>query len=1145
MNREKIHIALVFALTEECDAFYSAYNLEPKNTHRSERLTGVVISSLKTHQNLDLSVATVDLQRMGSIKASRMTAKLLEHYEPVLIANLGLAAIQRDPLQLGDVACIETTFEYQEGAAVLDVANNRNKRVYQQIENAFSTAHADINLCQWLRDFPRADFAQYLQWREYAKEFLSSKTENQLLIHTLQHDNLLGVMPKLIVCDSFSGPFVVKSDKFKLTLRGRNRNPKIIEMEAYGFLAAVQESPEPRPRALVLRGVSDNGDPSKSRLDESSKGIFRQYALRNAIDIFAFTVARLFPLTTSPGEPPKRHSPPTLTLHDWEQKHFESVSAIHLPPEYANKSPLDQGHVKPIEKLFSFFLNPVGLLLDKNDLFQSLFSFITQSYTSVPLHVVGEPGSGKTAFLSYFYLYCRNLFVTRKTSFLPVYLNLHKYNSEIYSDPTPGVSLDSRAASACQQHLKQFTSLASKYSDVDFILIIDGLDSFARFRSVLLPVIHSAISSLKNRKIISQRLSSPTPPEDNVLFPIPERTPRLEFGFLSDDDATLTAAVNALISFTGKTAKRTAIRSFIIDSIRTSGLGNVDMFLLFLLHEEFSKKRTTAQLSLSQLLIRHCHHFLEKSGCPRRSINEIFTEASRLAYEWDTLSTESEFIPEARLRRNRAWDLVHFHNRVKDLLIAFFFLEVILNPEPETSKVQMFDFSAVYQYGINRLCKELIDADQRKRQQLLASAPEILASDNLPLKAEIVYLLGRISGPQNQKQARDLLASQYSLEMQDRSLEGIIESEPLDFCRFVRTLLISRVFLDSQTELLSEVVKLFITDPGWNEFNRGFYLDYYGDIKLEPSRLPVHQDRGGPFDNTYSQLVNRIAHHRSYRLFELEVLTLASLAQDRHSRGELNSAYRKELKANFETLLSHGSIGTQLLRQYLRMVVRHLKRDSFDPMREVFKVLELKHEPRKGWTARNIPNPESIAAHTFGALSLALFFLPEHRHEPDYNKDRILRLLLFHDMMEAFVGDRIPSEKTDENRRQEADLATQFGLLCTYPDLTRLGTLVDLSEELHNGSTTNAKVARAFDKLDNLFQLFFYRSRGNQIPALKTGEGGYEEWRDELVQEVSIDQDARVVASLLERYFGTERPRLKRRVTRGNRRRTRTPIRVS
>lgn len=80
----------------------------------------------------------------------------------------------------------------------------------------------------------------------------------------------------------------------------------------------------------------------------------------------------------------------------------------------------------------------------------------------------------------------------------------------------------------------------------------------------------------------------------------------------------------------------------------------------------------------------------------------------------------------------------------------------------------------------------------------------------------------------------------------------------------LRSVIISLVYL-GRKDKRETYLKMLLNYPVANEINRGFHLEYYGDVPRKPdSRLYNYNDDGsGEIDITYNILLDRIEHYLS------------------------------------------------------------------------------------------------------------------------------------------------------------------------------------------------------------------------------------------------------------------------------------------
>jgi putative hydrolase of HD superfamily len=78
----------------------------------------------------------------------------------------------------------------------------------------------------------------------------------------------------------------------------------------------------------------------------------------------------------------------------------------------------------------------------------------------------------------------------------------------------------------------------------------------------------------------------------------------------------------------------------------------------------------------------------------------------------------------------------------------------------------------------------------------------------------------------------------------------------------------------------------------------------------------------------------------------------------------------------------------------------------------------LKNIPRQGWIDKlEISNPESVADHTFSMAIIGMIL----SDSKNYNTEKILKMILLHDLAESITGDITPEQKSgvDKKRLEE------------------------------------------------------------------------------------------------------------------------------
>lgn len=159
----------------------------------------------------------------------------------------------------------------------------------------------------------------------------------------------------------------------------------------------------------------------------------------------------------------------------------------------------------------------------------------------------------------------------------------------------------------------------------------------------------------------------------------------------------------------------------------------------------------------------------------------------------------------------------------------------------------------------------------------------------------------------------------------------------------------------------------------------------------------------------------------------------------------------------------------------------------------------LKRLPRQGWLHLGVPDPESVADHTFRVALMTLLLAQD---DPAINAERALVLALCHDLPEALAGDATPfdealadesvdrdllfrsrsaySERADQAKRVAEEAALEQMTAGLTESLRAL--IEDAWEEYDAGRTAEARLVRQIDKLEALLQAHEYQA---EIPNLR------------------------------------------------------------
>lgn len=271
-NVERIDLGIIIALEEEFEQLVALSGpITPCDDHE--------LTAYRFHRG-SCSIVTTFVGDMGESRAVSVTERMIAQYHPQAIVIIGIAAGVHEDLCVGDVYVPPQAVQYlQDSKASLDKTN----------PNAFGIVPG-APAC--LPDHALLEAARHLKFRHagvHHKFREACVKDIEALIPDAAARNRL-ITEKLIRQELHvradghlaTGPVVGAAAAFSSWIRSHDRNVKALEMESAAVLRAAMARKIPL-RALAIRGISDYGDDRKEALDKIGGGVFRKYAMRNAV----------------------------------------------------------------------------------------------------------------------------------------------------------------------------------------------------------------------------------------------------------------------------------------------------------------------------------------------------------------------------------------------------------------------------------------------------------------------------------------------------------------------------------------------------------------------------------------------------------------------------------------------------------------------------------------------------------------------------------------------------------------------------------------------------------------------------------------------------------------------------------------------
>lgn len=135
-------------------------------------------------------------------------------------------------------------------------------------------------------------------------------------------------------------------------------------------------------------------------------------------------------------------------------------------------------------------------------------------------------------------------------------------------------------------------------------------------------------------------------------------------------------------------------------------------------------------------------------------------------------------------------------------------------------------------------------------------------------------------------------------------------------------------------------------------------------------------------------------------------------------------------------------------------------------------VLRLKAIPRAGWVRVGVPNPESVAAHSWGVSWLVLMLLP-----PGLDRERALTYAVLHDLAEVWVGDLTPYDGVSSAEKRTREHDAMVALCARLADGVQLLAAWEAYEAQQD---EEARFVRQLDRLDMALQAVAYGRQGSK-----------------------------------------------------------------
>jgi len=154
-------------------------------------------------------------------------------------------------------------------------------------------------------------------------------------------------------------------------------------------------------------------------------------------------------------------------------------------------------------------------------------------------------------------------------------------------------------------------------------------------------------------------------------------------------------------------------------------------------------------------------------------------------------------------------------------------------------------------------------------------------------------------------------------------------------------------------------------------------------------------------------------------------------------------------------------------------------------------VLNLKKIQRQGWIDKlSIANPESVADHSYSMAMMGMIISDIE----NYNSEKIIKMILLHDLAESKIGDYTPGQ-IDFEKKNEIENTAFLKILEDLPNST-ISQYQNIWKEYQENSSPESQIVHQLDKLEMTLQAKTYQNEGHSKEQL---ESFYESAKKEIV----------------------------------------------
>ncbi len=133
----------------------------------------------------------------------------------------------------------------------------------------------------------------------------------------------------------------------------------------------------------------------------------------------------------------------------------------------------------------------------------------------------------------------------------------------------------------------------------------------------------------------------------------------------------------------------------------------------------------------------------------------------------------------------------------------------------------------------------------------------------------------------------------------------------------------------------------------------------------------------------------------------------------------------------------------------------------------------LKKISRQGWIDKlSLDDPESVADHSYSMAVISMVISDLE----NYNSEKIIKMVLLHDLAESKIGDYTPEQLSKEKKNKLENNAFNE-IIKNLPDLIK-SQYLQIWQEYQENNSLESKIVHQIDKLEMALQAKIYEKDG-------------------------------------------------------------------